>query len=106
MLVVIRDLWVECNVLRKIAVYIRQCFADKISRASLTDAKDKNSKFARNVISIHNFQMIPIDIMEAQNLRKGTEDKVNTIEDIIQMYIERETLIFQQREDAIEEIDQ
>jgi hypothetical protein len=42
--------------------------------------------------------MLPIDIMEAQNLLKTTSDKVNNLEDIIQMYIERETLLFQGRE--------
>ena len=53
----LRELWLECNVLHKTAVFLRQCFADPVSRAVLTDAKDKNSKFARNILMV--------DIMEA-----------------------------------------
>jgi hypothetical protein len=56
-LMVLRELWLEINVLHKTAVFLRQCFADPVSRANLTDAKDKNSKFARNILMI--------DIMEA-----------------------------------------
>lgn len=52
-----RDLWLEVNVLHKTAIFLRQCFIDPVSRAVLTDAKDKNSKFARNILMI--------DIMEA-----------------------------------------
>ena len=56
-LAVLRDLWLETNVLHKAAVFLRQCFADPVSRAVLSDAKDKNAKFARNLLMI--------DIMEA-----------------------------------------
>ena len=56
-LILLRELWVEINVLHKIAVFLKQCFADPISKANLTDAKDKKSKFARSILMI--------DIMEA-----------------------------------------
>jgi hypothetical protein len=56
-LMVLRELWLESNVLHKTAIFLRQCFADPVSRASLVDAKDKNSKFARSILMI--------DIMDA-----------------------------------------
>lgn len=51
-LLTLRELWVETNVLHKTAVFLRQSFYDPISKAILHDAKDKNSKFARNIIMI------------------------------------------------------
>jgi hypothetical protein len=71
-LMIIRELWVETNVLHKTAVFMRQCFADPVSRAILTDAKDKHAKFARSLLSI--------DIMTALSIRKGTNGRVNNIE--------------------------
>ncbi len=56
-LLTIRELWLETNVLHKTAVFFRQCFADPVCRANLADAKDKNSKFARCLLNI--------DVMEA-----------------------------------------
>ena len=53
----LRELWLETNVLHKVAVFLRQCFADPVSRAMLTDSKDKHSKFARGILCI--------DIMDA-----------------------------------------
>jgi hypothetical protein len=53
----LRELWVEINVLHKTSTFLRQCFADPVSRAILTDAKDKNAKFARGLLDI--------DIMDA-----------------------------------------
>ncbi len=72
------ELWLECNVLHKTAVFLRQCFADPISRACLTDAKDKNAKFARHLLMI--------DIIEAQGLKKGTASKVTSIESLVQLF--------------------
>lgn len=57
-----------------------------ISRAVLVDAKDKNSKFSRSII--------PLDIMEAIGIKKSTNGKVNTIEDIVYLFVERETYKF------------
>jgi len=82
-LMIIRELWLETNVLHKTAVFLRQCFGDPVSKASLTDAKDKNSKFARGVIGI--------DIMEALGLKKGTGGRVTNIEQLVMMFCERET---------------
>jgi len=80
---IIRELWLETNVLHKTAVFLRQCFADPVSKASLIDAKDKNSKFARGVLGI--------DIMEALGLKKGTGGRVTNIEQLVMMFCERET---------------
>jgi len=82
-LAVFRDLWLETNVLHKTAIFLRQCFADPVSRAVLADAKDKNAKFARNLLMI--------DIMEAQGIRKGTKGRVNSIEQLVMLFCERET---------------
>ena len=93
----LRELWLECNVLHKTAVFLRQCFADPVSRAVLTDAKDKNSKFARNILMV--------DIMEAQGIRKGTAGRVNSIEQLVMLFCERETYTIQNFPDCIERID-
>jgi len=93
----LRELWLECNVLHKTATFLRQCFADPVSRALLTDAKDKNSKFARNILMI--------DIMEAQGIRKGTGGRVNSIEQLVMLYSERETYGIQNFPDCVEKID-
>jgi hypothetical protein len=46
---ILDEMWVECNVLRSTAVFMRQCFADPINRNTLSVGKDPVSKFARNV---------------------------------------------------------
>ena len=45
-MLLLKELWTECNVMRNIATFLRLSFSDKISRAVLIDAKDKFSKFA------------------------------------------------------------
>jgi hypothetical protein len=82
-LLIIRDLWLECNVLHKTACFLRQCFADPVSKALLTDSKNIHSKFARNLIGI--------DIMEALGLKKGTEGRVINIQTLVMLFCERET---------------
>ena len=82
-LLIIRELWLETNVLHKTAVFLRQCFADPVSKAILTDAKDKNAKFARGILGI--------DIMEALGLKKGSNGRIINIESLVMMYCERET---------------
>jgi hypothetical protein len=52
LLMILKELWLETNVLHKTAIFLRQCFADSVSKAILTDAKDKNAKFARNILMI------------------------------------------------------
>ena len=94
---ILRDLWIECNVLHKTAIFLRQCFADPISRACLTDAKDKNSKFARHILMI--------DIMEAQGLKKGTAGKVQSIEQLVNLFVQRETHSIQSAPEHVEKID-
>jgi hypothetical protein len=34
----LKELWLECNVLRRAAVYVRQTFADDISKADLCES--------------------------------------------------------------------
>jgi hypothetical protein len=68
-----------------------------VSRASLADAKEKNSKFARNILSI--------DIMEGQSLNKGSKGKWNSIESLVMLYCERETFALQKIPECVEKID-
>lgn len=63
----------------------------------LIDAKDKNSKFARSII--------PLDIMEAIGLKKSTDGKINTIEDIVFLFVEREAFKFQKINEGVSKID-
>ena len=97
LLKVLRELWIECNVLRRIAMFLRQSFADTVSRATLTNAKDKNSKFARSII--------PIDIVEALGIKKGSESRINTIEDLVMTFIDRETIAIQKIDQKLNKID-
>ena len=76
---------------------MRQCFADEISRSLLWDHKDPVSKIARG--------LFPIDIIEAQGLKKATNGRVNTIEDVVYFFVEREAYVVQGLEEAVEEID-
>ena len=48
----LKELWIECNALHKNAVFIRQSFADSISRADILDPTNKESKLARNILMI------------------------------------------------------
>ena len=95
-MLLLKELWTECNVLRSIAIFLRLSFSDRISRAVLIDAKDKFSKFARSII--------PIDIMEAIGIKKSTDNKINTIEDLVFLYIERETYQIQQMNEQVDKI--
>ena len=47
-----RELWLECNVLRRAGMYVRQTFADFISKADLCDNFNEQSKIARNMLLI------------------------------------------------------
>jgi len=76
---------------------LRLSFSDRISRAVLIDAKDKNSKFARSIV--------PLDIMEAIGIKKSTEGKINTIEDIVFLFVEREAYKFQKINEGVVKID-
>lgn len=69
--------------MRNIATFLRLSFSDKISWAILIDAKDKFSKFA--------WSIIPLDIMDAIGIKKSTDNKINTIEDLVFLFVERET---------------
>ena len=97
MVIALRELWLETHVLHKTAVFLRQCFADPVSRAVLTDAKDKNAKFARNILMT--------DIMEAQAIRKSTNNRVNSIEQLVMLYCERETYNIQNFPEQVDDID-
>mmetsp|Transcript_19776 Transcript_19776/g.18822 ORF Transcript_19776/g.18822 Transcript_19776/m.18822 type:complete len:141 (+) Transcript_19776:616-1038(+) len=79
---VLKELWLETNVLHRAAVFLRQCFSDPVSKAILSDAKGKNSKFARGIMMV--------DIMDAQGIKKGTKEKVDSIKDLVSLYAERE----------------
>jgi len=72
-LIIIREMWVECNVLRQTVVYLRQCFADAVSRANLINVSDRNSKLARG--------MACISITEASGIKQGTRGTINSLED-------------------------
>ena len=40
LIVLLREVYIECLVLRKTVVFLRQCFADKFCRADLNDPKN------------------------------------------------------------------
>lgn len=96
-LLIIRELWLECNVLHKTAVFLRQCFADTVCKAALTDAKDKDSKLARGLLGI--------DIMEALGLKKGTQGRVTNIQTLVMVFCERETYRIQNFDANVYQID-
>lgn len=96
-LLTIRELWLETNVLHKVAVFFRQCFADPVCRANLNDHKDKNSKFARSLLNI--------DVMEALGLKKATDGTVYSIESLVKLYCDREQYKMQGFDDKVASID-
>ena len=77
-------MWIECNALRRGAVFLRQTFSDPISLASLSESNQDHSKLARN--------LFPIDIMQAKGLRTHTQGRMQNIKDCLFMYVEREAL--------------
>lgn len=93
----LRELWVEVNVLRRAAVFVRQSFRDMISLAQLADPKDERSKIARS--------LIPIDIMQAKSLRSNSSQRLQNIEDCFMLYIEREAFREQGILNEVEAID-
>lgn len=63
----------------------------------MADAKDKHSKFARGLLGI--------DIMEALGIKKGTDGKVCTIENLVHLFCEREQYNMQNFQDYVDGID-
>lgn len=78
----LKEMWLECNVLRRAAIYVRQTFADVISKTDLCDSVDENSKIARSLLLI--------DCVQAKGLRKHTNGRLISIEQAVLMFIERE----------------
>jgi hypothetical protein len=78
----LRELWLECNVLRRAGIYVRQTFADIVSKADLCDNFSDQSRIARNLLMI--------DCVQAKGLRKHTNGRLITIEEAVFMFIERE----------------
>ena len=96
-LTILREMWIECNVLRQTAVFLRQWFADPVSRSSLVDGKDKRAKLARCIVGAN--------IAEVTGIRKGTNGTVNTLEDIVYLFVERETYKFQKLSEGVSKVD-
>jgi hypothetical protein len=88
----LESMWIECNILRRALVFMKQSFADHVSRAPLNDLKDKYSRIARGII--------PMEITMANKILKGGQQlgssrkNLVTIEDLVYLYIERETYKF------------
>ena len=80
----LRELWIECNVIRRAGVWVRLTFADRISKADWCDSLSDDSKLARS--------LIPIDLMQSKSLRNHTQGKISRIENSIEFFIEREAL--------------
>lgn len=51
----LRNLWVECNVLRKVFMFLNQSFNDEISLASLSEKQSENAKTAQAVSTLNFF---------------------------------------------------
>jgi hypothetical protein len=96
-LTIIREMWVECNVLRQVSVFLRQCFTDPVSRAILTNGKDKNSKYARSIAKL--------TVSKVVDIKNDTNGTVNTLEDIVYLFVEHETYKFQRHQDGIKKVD-
>ena len=96
-LTICREMWVECNVLRQTAVFLRQCFADPISRAVLSNSIDRNSKIARSIVNAN--------IEQVNGIKMGTNGTVGSIEDMVYLFVERETYKFQKLSDGVKKID-
>jgi hypothetical protein len=90
-------MWLECNVLRRAAVYVRQTFADVISKANMCDAVDENAVIARSLLMI--------DCVQAKGLRKHTNGRLVSIEEAVFMFIEREAFKQQALMADVERID-
>jgi hypothetical protein len=71
----LKELWYETNVLHSVAIFITQSFADKISRTPLSNPKDKDSKFARNILGL--------DLMEISGISNATKNKEATLEKLV-----------------------
>ena len=82
--------------LRKAAVFVRQSFADAISKANMCEMTEE-AKVARN--------LIPIDVMQAKGLRKNTGGKLYRLEDAVYMYVERQAFQMQGLLNDVQEID-
>jgi hypothetical protein len=93
----LKELWLECNVLRRAAVNIRQTFADPISKADLCDGTSDNSRIARSLLAI--------DCVQAKGLRKNTGGRLSTISEAVSMFIERQAFSQQGHQADLEEID-
>ena len=78
----LRELWLECNVLRKAAVYVRQTFSDAVSKADLCDHLSDTSRLARGLLQI--------DCVQAKSLRRHTGGRLVTIAEAMYMFIERQ----------------
>ena len=96
-LTILREMWIECNVLRQTAVYLRQSFTDSVSRAVLTNARDKNSKLARSILCM--------SLREVKGIKKGTNNYVISLEKIVYMFVEKQAYKFQNIMDGIDKID-
>ena len=96
-LTIIREMWVEWNVLRQTVVYLRQCFADPVSRAHLVNVSDKNSKLARGIACI--------SIAEASGIKQGTRNTITSLEEWVYLFIERETYRWQKFNEGIKKVD-
>ena len=94
----LKNLWVESNVLHRTAIFIRQSFADRISRAEIVDPTNKDSKLARNLLMI--------DTEPAQGIYLNTDGYVTNIETLALLFIKRESFIIQDNKDSAEEIDE
>eukprot|EP00347_Sterkiella_histriomuscorum_P009628 403340479 len=94
---ILKELWLECNAIRRAAVFVRQTFSDRVSKADLCENLSENSKLARN--------LIPLDMMQAKGLRKNTGGRLSKIEDAVYMMIEREAFKQQGLLGEVENID-
>lgn len=93
----LKEMWLECNVLRKAAIYVRQTFADVISKADMCDSVDENSKIARSLLMI--------DCVQAKGLRRHTNGRLVSIEEAVFIFIEREAFKQQGLTADVEQID-
>ncbi|CDW78552.1 UNKNOWN [Stylonychia lemnae] len=94
---ILKNLWVENNLMHRIAIYYKQSFADEVSRAFLIDQKDKNSKFARNLLMI--------DVIVANRIFEQSNEQYKSIDDYVKLFCLREYYIHSKEQGKVFEID-
>lgn len=76
---IINELWLEVNVVRKFGVFLGQCFADKLSKIPFAMKDNATATFMR--------QILEIDIMQALTLVRLSEERITNLQELVTYYV-------------------